>query len=168
MELEWRDRPALFGQIVSVAERQVHNVIATRPQQSHPALGICQRNSQFVDSPLAGLIGDRHERTIIPAEARGCFERQVEGLKGKVPGGFPQSVLQALAFAAGATTSGNADVQQFNGPQGDGRRRARTKPLLPLGDARPILIGRIDGKEDGTQVRKDVVPQRLGMERLGK
>src|SRR6185437_7804000 len=69
MEAEWRDRPLRFGQIVSIAERQVRNMIAARSQQSRPALGICQRNSQFVDSPLAGFIGDRYECATILTEA---------------------------------------------------------------------------------------------------
>jgi len=100
---------------------------------------------------------------MILTEARSCVERQVEGLKREVPGGFLQSVLQGPTFAARATTSGNTDVQRSDGPRRDGRRQIRAKPLLPLGDTRHVLIRRINGKEHGTQVRKHVVPQRFGV-----
>lgn len=168
VEAEWWDRPAIFGQIVAVAERQMRSLMTAGTQQSRPTLGIGQRNPQFVDLSLACFISDRHECPAVLTEACRRFERQVERPKRKMLCRLVQGIAQGLPRAASATANGNADVQQFNGPQDDDRRQTCTKLFLPPGDARPILIRRMDGKEDGMQERQDVVAQRLEMERIGK
>lgn len=70
VEAEWRDRPALFRQLVPVTERQVGNLMAAGAHQPRPALGIGQRNPQFVHPPPACFVGDRHECAMVLAEAR--------------------------------------------------------------------------------------------------